>query len=228
MASVQGLLWPFAFLPAQCFCPHGSCSLPFGLHFFGGLVWRWSRAMPANIGAYLIAPLAHGCCSIAIGLLVRYAICLERIAFAGGRRRTGSISRCWQPTMLVVRLRIVHLSSDLSGRRAASMLPSPDALSSDLPFLVLVCADAIDDHRGYAACSDLVVPDDVSTLFSGSSPTALADIGQGRRPPIWRHFSVFHPFLGSTLTPFGKGLSYLRAFRCKDVRGPGGHSTQGS
>src|SRR5262249_25410837 len=40
---------------------------------------------------------------------------------------------------------------------------------------------------------------------------ALASAGT-ERPPFWQHLSVFHPFWGSTLTPFGKGLSYLRKF----------------
>jgi len=42
----------------------------------------------------------------------------------------------------------------------------------------------------------------------------LADAGK-ERSPVWQRLSVFHPFWGSTLTPFGKGLSYLRRFEAK-------------
>ncbi|MBW7965968.1 hypothetical protein [Bradyrhizobium sp. BR 10261] len=35
------------------------------------------------------------------------------------------------------------------------------------------------------------------------------------RAPVWQHLGVFHPFWGATLTPFGKGLSYLRRFEAK-------------
>ncbi|WIW49151.1 hypothetical protein ML401_14005 [Bradyrhizobium sp. 62B] len=42
----------------------------------------------------------------------------------------------------------------------------------------------------------------------------LADAG--RTPsPIWQRLSVFHPFWGSSLTPVGKGLSYLERFEAK-------------
>lgn len=44
---------------------------------------------------------------------------------------------------------------------------------------------------------------------------ALADAGARERPPLWQHLSVFHPFWGSSLTPFGKGPSYLRRFEAK-------------
>jgi hypothetical protein len=42
---------------------------------------------------------------------------------------------------------------------------------------------------------------------------SLSDIRERAR--VWQHFSVFHPFWGSTLTPFGKGLHYLRRFDAK-------------
>ncbi len=44
---------------------------------------------------------------------------------------------------------------------------------------------------------------------------ALADIGTLDKVPFWQHLGVFHPFWGSTLTPLGKGLSYLRKFEAK-------------
>jgi hypothetical protein len=44
---------------------------------------------------------------------------------------------------------------------------------------------------------------------------ALADAGARERSPAWQHLGFFHPFWGSTLTPFGKGLSYLRKFEAK-------------
>jgi hypothetical protein len=44
---------------------------------------------------------------------------------------------------------------------------------------------------------------------------ALADTGTLDRTPFWQHLGVFHPFWGSTLTPFGKGLSYLGKFEAK-------------
>jgi hypothetical protein len=46
---------------------------------------------------------------------------------------------------------------------------------------------------------------------------ALAGAGAANRerPPFWQHLAVFHPFWGSTLTPFGKGLSYLQKFEAK-------------
>jgi hypothetical protein len=44
---------------------------------------------------------------------------------------------------------------------------------------------------------------------------ALASASARERPPFWQHLGVFHPFWGSTLTPFGKGLSYLRKFEAK-------------
>jgi hypothetical protein len=44
---------------------------------------------------------------------------------------------------------------------------------------------------------------------------ALADAATSQRAPFWQHLGVFHPFWGSTLTPFGKGLSYLRKFEAK-------------
>ncbi|WP_027556965.1 hypothetical protein [Bradyrhizobium sp. Cp5.3] len=43
---------------------------------------------------------------------------------------------------------------------------------------------------------------------------ALADAGK-EQSPVWQKLSVFHPFWGATLTPFGKGLSYLRRFEAK-------------
>jgi hypothetical protein len=44
---------------------------------------------------------------------------------------------------------------------------------------------------------------------------ALADLGTLARTPFWQHLGVFHPFWGSTLTPFGKGLAYLGKFEAK-------------
>jgi hypothetical protein len=44
---------------------------------------------------------------------------------------------------------------------------------------------------------------------------ALGDTGIRERTPFWQHLGVFHPFWGSTLTPFGKGISYLRKFEAK-------------
>jgi hypothetical protein len=44
---------------------------------------------------------------------------------------------------------------------------------------------------------------------------ALADVGNLKRRPFWQHLGVFHPFWGSTLTPFGKGLTYLEKFDAK-------------
>ncbi len=44
---------------------------------------------------------------------------------------------------------------------------------------------------------------------------ALAGVGSRERPAFWQHLGVFHPFWGSTLTPFGKGLSYLQKFEAK-------------
>jgi hypothetical protein len=44
---------------------------------------------------------------------------------------------------------------------------------------------------------------------------ALADVGTLGRTRFWQHLGVFHPFWGSTLTPFGKGLSYLGKFEAK-------------
>ncbi|WP_063683090.1 hypothetical protein [Bradyrhizobium stylosanthis] len=36
-----------------------------------------------------------------------------------------------------------------------------------------------------------------------------------KRSPVWQRLSVFHPFWGSSLTPFGKGLAYLERFEAK-------------
>ncbi|UPK32171.1 hypothetical protein IVB18_28190 [Bradyrhizobium sp. 186] len=44
----------------------------------------------------------------------------------------------------------------------------------------------------------------------------LADAGK-EQSPVWQRLSVFHPFWGSSLTPFGKGLSYLRRFEAKTL-----------
>lgn len=44
---------------------------------------------------------------------------------------------------------------------------------------------------------------------------ALADVATLKRVPFWRHLGVFHPFWGSTMTPFGKGVSYLEKFEAK-------------
>jgi hypothetical protein len=44
---------------------------------------------------------------------------------------------------------------------------------------------------------------------------ALAGAGAREQAPFWEHLGVFHPFWGATLTPFGKGLSYLRKFEAK-------------
>jgi hypothetical protein len=41
---------------------------------------------------------------------------------------------------------------------------------------------------------------------------ALSDQGMLQRRPIWQHLGVFHPFWGSTMTPFGKGLAYLERY----------------
>ena len=44
---------------------------------------------------------------------------------------------------------------------------------------------------------------------------ALADTGTLNRTAFWQHLGVFHPFWGASLTPFGKGLSYLGKFEAK-------------
>src|SRR6202012_2672157 len=44
---------------------------------------------------------------------------------------------------------------------------------------------------------------------------ALRDVQGLKQTPFWQHLGVFHPFWGSTLTPFGKGVSYLRKFEAK-------------
>lgn len=44
---------------------------------------------------------------------------------------------------------------------------------------------------------------------------ALADVALLQRTRFWQHLGVFHPFWGGTLTPFGKGLSYLAKFDAK-------------
>jgi hypothetical protein len=44
---------------------------------------------------------------------------------------------------------------------------------------------------------------------------ALSDVRSLDQRPFWQHLGVFHPFWGSTLTPFGKGLSYLEKFEAK-------------
>jgi hypothetical protein len=44
---------------------------------------------------------------------------------------------------------------------------------------------------------------------------ALAGASNRERPPFWQHLGMFHPFWGSTLTPFGKGLAYLQKFEAK-------------
>jgi hypothetical protein len=44
---------------------------------------------------------------------------------------------------------------------------------------------------------------------------ALADAGNREPAPFWQRLGVFHPFWGSSLTPFGKGLSYLQKFEAK-------------
>lgn len=44
---------------------------------------------------------------------------------------------------------------------------------------------------------------------------ALADAALLDRTRFWQHLGFFHPFWGSTLTPIGKGLSYLEKFDAK-------------
>lgn len=44
---------------------------------------------------------------------------------------------------------------------------------------------------------------------------ALAGAGGKEQPAFWQHLGVFHPFWGSSLTPFGKGLAYLQKFEAK-------------
>jgi hypothetical protein len=44
---------------------------------------------------------------------------------------------------------------------------------------------------------------------------ALADVASLNRTRFWQHLGVFHPFWGSSLTPFGKGLSYLAKFEAR-------------
>jgi hypothetical protein len=44
---------------------------------------------------------------------------------------------------------------------------------------------------------------------------ALADARARKRVPFWQRMGVFYPFWGSSLTPFGKGLAYLRKFEAK-------------
>ena len=44
---------------------------------------------------------------------------------------------------------------------------------------------------------------------------ALADAATQQAAPFWQRLGVFHPFWGSTLTPFGKSVSYLRKFEAK-------------
>ncbi len=44
---------------------------------------------------------------------------------------------------------------------------------------------------------------------------ALAELTQNPKVPIWRQMSVFHPFWGASLTPFGKMTSYLQKYEAK-------------
>jgi len=44
---------------------------------------------------------------------------------------------------------------------------------------------------------------------------ALADRHMLTDRPLWQHLGVFHPFWGSSMTPFGKGLSYLDRYEAK-------------
>jgi hypothetical protein len=44
---------------------------------------------------------------------------------------------------------------------------------------------------------------------------ALSDLGALKRRPVWQHLGVFHPFWGSSATPFGKGLAYLERYDAK-------------
>jgi hypothetical protein len=44
---------------------------------------------------------------------------------------------------------------------------------------------------------------------------ALADVAAGDPSPFWQRLGLFHPFWGSTLTPFGKGAAYLKRFEAK-------------
>jgi len=47
---------------------------------------------------------------------------------------------------------------------------------------------------------------------------ALADRKAAATPPIWWHLGYFHPFWGSTSTPFPKGAAYLRKVEAKSDR----------
>jgi hypothetical protein len=44
---------------------------------------------------------------------------------------------------------------------------------------------------------------------------ALAESSQSPKVPIWRRMTVFHPFWGGSLTPFGKMTSYLQKYEAK-------------
>jgi len=44
---------------------------------------------------------------------------------------------------------------------------------------------------------------------------ALVDRGGPKRRPVWQHLGIFHPFWGSSATPFGKGLAYLERYDAK-------------
>jgi hypothetical protein len=116
-----------------------------------------------------------------------------------------------QPTMLVFVFALFTILLILR-HRAASMLPRP-TLFLVISFLVLVCATQLTITAGMPR---VLIWSFLMTIqpFFWFVGYALADIGK-EGAPIWRHFSVFHPFWGSTLTPFGKGLSYLRRFDAK-------------
>ena len=44
---------------------------------------------------------------------------------------------------------------------------------------------------------------------------ALASSNTLKQRPVWQHLGVFHPFWGSSMTPFGKGLAYLERYEAK-------------
>jgi hypothetical protein len=129
----------------------------------------------------------------------------------------GVAGRIHQPTLEAVMLAVVFVlfSGLLALQGAGSVVLRRPTLSLVLAFLALVAMTQANMMAGVPRVL-------LWTFLMTCQPYlwflayGLADAGK-TRSPVWRQLSVFRPFWGSSLTPFGKGLSYLDRFEAKNT-----------
>lgn len=142
------------------------------------------------------------------GFLVDRAF-LERLAVNEGV--AGRIHQpLLEPVMLVVTFALFSGLLALQGLGAVLRRPTLSLLLVFLALVVVTQATMMAGMPRVLLWSFLMT----SQPYLWFLAYGLADAGK-KPAPVWQRLSIFHPFWGSTLTPFGKGLSYLDRFEAK-------------